>query len=71
MAACLLVHYARVTARHSIGHVKKSLFRNTGSDVQGGSVGRASVFHSKDLEDEGSSLTLVTFFFFFFLLSDS
>ena len=40
----LYVHYARVTARDSIGHVKKCLFGNFGSDVQGGSVGRALSF---------------------------
>ena len=45
------VHYA-----DSIGHVKKCLFGNFGSNVQGGSVGRVSVFAV------GSNLALVTFF---------
>ena len=58
------VHYAHVTACDSIGHVKKCLFENICSYVQGGSVGRESVFHMKDVD---SNLTLVTFF----LLSDS
>ena len=26
VAACIIVHYARVTARDSIGHVENSLF---------------------------------------------
>ena len=67
----LYVHYARVTARDSIGHVKKCFFGNVGSNVQGGSVGRASVFHARDV---GSNLALVIFFshfFFFFLIANS
>ena len=54
-----------------LGHVKICFFGNFGSDVQGGSVGRASVFHAKDM---GSNLVLVTFFlhsFLFFLASNS
>ena len=72
MATCY-VHYARVTARDSIGHVKKCFFGNVGSSVQGGSVGRASVFHAKDVKDVGSNFTLITFFFlvFFPFFSDS
>ena len=66
VAACMHnVHYAHVTACDSIGlgHVKKCLFGNFGSDVQGGPVGRASIFHAKNV---GLNLALVTFFLVFF-----
>ena len=49
VAACIYIHYAHVTACDSIEHVKKCLFGNFGSDVQGGSVGRVSVFRAKDM----------------------
>ena len=54
--------HVSTAARDSIGHVKKCLF---GTFVEGGSVGRASVFHAKDV---GWNLALVNFFSRFFFL---
>ena len=59
------IYYAHVTAHDSVGHVKKCLFGKFSSDVHGGSVGRASVFHVKVV---GSNLALVTLKIFFFFL---
>ena len=59
----LYVHYACVTARDSIGHVKKCLFGYFRSNVHAGSVGRAAVFHARGV---GSNFALVTFFLVFF-----
>ena len=47
------VHYASMTARNFIGHVKSHRY------VHGGSVGTASDFHPKAMD---SNLNLVTFF---------
>ena len=58
------IHYARVTAHDFIEHVKKSLFGKFYTDVHGGSVGKASIFHAKVV---GSNLVLVTFFWVFLL----
>ena len=60
------VHYARVTARDSIGHVKKSLFGEFCSDVHGGSVGRVRFFMQKLWV---LNVALVTFFLGFFFPS--
>ena len=66
----MAVHYARTTARDSIGHVKKCLFGNASSDVQGSSVGSVCL-SCKRCERRGFESRPGLFFFlvfFFFLI---